>query len=182
MSVNRFSIGSDNGLSPIQRQAIIQTNAGFLSIRPLGTNLYDILIKIQKFSFTKMHLKVSSARWRPFCHRGDELTSRITSLTPCYLIPCVFGACKCFTKNNQPFVMKTSSNGSIFCVTGRLCGEFTSRRWIPLTRPVTWSFDVSLICTWISGWVNNCEASDLRCHHTHYDVTTMVAQRPYIAI
>ena len=38
-SVNRVSIGSDNGLLPIRRQAIIQTNTGFLSIKPLGTNL-----------------------------------------------------------------------------------------------------------------------------------------------
>ena len=38
-SVNRVSIGSDNGLLPIRRQAFIQTNTGFLSIKPLGTNL-----------------------------------------------------------------------------------------------------------------------------------------------
>ena len=31
----------------------------------------------------------------------------------------------------------------------------------------------SLICTWINGWVNNREVSDLRRHHTHYDVTVM---------
>ena len=36
----------------------------------------------------------------------------------------------------------TSSNGNIFRVTGPLCGEFTGHRWIPLTRPVTRSFDV----------------------------------------
>ena len=29
--------------------------AGLLSIGPLGTNLSEILIKIQSFSFTKMH-------------------------------------------------------------------------------------------------------------------------------
>ena len=55
------SIGSDNGLSPIQRQAIIWTNAGLLSIRPLRTNFSEILIKIQNFSVPKMHLKISSA-------------------------------------------------------------------------------------------------------------------------
>ena len=33
------SIGSDNGLSPGRRQAIIRTNAGILLIRPLGTYL-----------------------------------------------------------------------------------------------------------------------------------------------
>ena len=66
----------DNGLSPIWRQAIIQTNARILSIGLLGTNFSEILIKIQNFSFTKMHLKISSAKWRPFCPRGDELSHR----------------------------------------------------------------------------------------------------------
>ena len=60
-------IGSDNGLSPGRRQAIIWTNAGILLIGPLGTNLSEISIKILTFSFTKMRLKVSSAKWRPFC-------------------------------------------------------------------------------------------------------------------
>ena len=45
-----------------------------MSIGPLGTNLSEILIKIQYFSFSKMHLKVSSAKWRPFCPGEDELT------------------------------------------------------------------------------------------------------------
>ena len=60
-------IGSDNGLSPGRRQAIIWTNAGILLIGRLGTNFSDISIKIVTFSFTKMRLKVSSAKWRPFC-------------------------------------------------------------------------------------------------------------------
>ena len=60
-------IASDNGLSPGRRQAIIWNNAGILSIGPLGTNFSEILIEILTFSFTKMRLKVSSAKWRPFC-------------------------------------------------------------------------------------------------------------------
>ena len=60
-------IGSDNGLSPERRQAIILTNAGILLIGPLGTNFSEILIAIETFSFKKMHLKISSAKWRPFC-------------------------------------------------------------------------------------------------------------------
>ena len=60
-------IGSDNGLSPDRRQAIIWTNDGILLIRPLGTNFSEILIEILTFSFKKMRLKVSSAKWRPFC-------------------------------------------------------------------------------------------------------------------
>ena len=37
-------IGSDNGLSPGRRQAIIWTNAGISLIGPLGTNFSEILI------------------------------------------------------------------------------------------------------------------------------------------
>ena len=60
-------IGSDNGLSPDRRQAIIWTNAGLLLIGPLGTNFREILIEILTFSFKKMHSKMSSGNWRPFC-------------------------------------------------------------------------------------------------------------------
>ena len=59
-------IGSDNGLSPGRRQAIIWTNAGILLIGVSETNFSEISIKILIFSFAKMRLKVSSAKWRPF--------------------------------------------------------------------------------------------------------------------
>ena len=64
---NLVIIGSDNGLSPGRRQAIIWTNAVILLIEPLGTNFSEILIEILTFSFKKMRLKVSSAKWWPFC-------------------------------------------------------------------------------------------------------------------
>ena len=65
--VSRLTItGSDNGLSPGQRQAIIWTNAGILLIGPLGANFIENSIEILTFSFTKRRLKVSSANWRPF--------------------------------------------------------------------------------------------------------------------
>ena len=75
---NRVNIGSDNGLSPILRQAIISTNDGLLSIGPLGSNFSEILIKIPNFSFTKMHLKISSAKWRPFCPGAMSWTAIIS--------------------------------------------------------------------------------------------------------
>ena len=49
--------GSDNGLSPGRRQAIIWINAGIMLIGPLGTNFNEILIEIYTFSFKKMHSK-----------------------------------------------------------------------------------------------------------------------------
>ena len=66
-SVSPTIIGSDNGLSPNRRQVIIWTNAGILSVGSLGINFGEVLLEIQTFSFMKMHLKMSSAKWRPFC-------------------------------------------------------------------------------------------------------------------
>ena len=73
-------IGSDNGLSPGRRQAIIWTNAGILLIEALGTNFSEILIGIHIFSFKKMRLKMSSAKWRPFCLGLNVLME----IPPCY--------------------------------------------------------------------------------------------------
>ena len=61
------NIGSDNGLSPSRRQAIIWTNAGILLTGPLETNFSEIFIKIHIISFKKMLLKVLSGEWQPFC-------------------------------------------------------------------------------------------------------------------
>ena len=67
-------------------------------------------------------------------------------------------------------IMVTSSNGNIFSASLVLCAgnspvtdEFSSQ------RSVTRSFDV-FFDLW-NGWVNNCEAGDLRRHRAHYDVT-----------
>ena len=59
-------------------------------------------------------------------------------------------------------------NGNFFCVTGPLWGESTGHKG-------QWSGALmfSLICTWTHGWVNNREASDLRRHRAHFDVTVM---------
>ena len=46
---NLTIIGSDNGLSPGRRQAIIWTNNGISFIGPSGTNFSEILIKILTF-------------------------------------------------------------------------------------------------------------------------------------
>ena len=73
-------IGSDNGLSPGGRQAIIWSNAGILLILPLETNSSEILIQIHKFSFKKnvfenIVWKVAAILSRPQCvnSRGDNM-------------------------------------------------------------------------------------------------------------
>ena len=56
-------IGSDNGLPPGRRQAIIWTNAGILLIRPFS----EILVEIYTISFKKMHFKMSAGKYWTFC-------------------------------------------------------------------------------------------------------------------
>ena len=64
-------------------QAIILTNAVLLSIRPLVLKFSEIVIKILNFSFTKMHRKISWAKWRPFCPRRGGLTPGCLQLRCC---------------------------------------------------------------------------------------------------
>ena len=62
VSVN---IGSGNGLSPNQCQAITWTNASLLSTGPSGTNISETLIQIQKLYSRK-------CIWKCCLQRGDH--------------------------------------------------------------------------------------------------------------
>ena len=83
---NLTIIGSDNGLSPGGRQAIIWTNDEMLLIGPLGTNFSEILIAILTFSLKKMRLKVSSAKRRLFC-----LCLNVLKADKIFRLQCVYG-------------------------------------------------------------------------------------------
>ena len=98
-------IGSDNGLSPGRRQAIIWTNAGILLIGPLGTNFSEISIEIHTFPFKKMHLNMSSAKWRLFRPGLDELIES-------WLVQAM--ACHLFSTNPLPGPMLTYCQLNLF--------------------------------------------------------------------
>ena len=88
-------IGSDNGLSPDRRQAIIWTNAEILLIGPLGTNYSEIRIEILTFSFKKMRFKVSSVKRRPFCLGLNVLRRNRLFIRVCLLSKCM---CRVYTE------------------------------------------------------------------------------------
>ena len=75
------------------------------------------------------------------------------------------------TKTQLPLAVHDDViNRNIFRVTRPLCGDFTDRRWIPLTK----ASNAELWCfLWINGWVNNRDAGDLRRHRAHYEVFVM---------
>ena len=144
ISFSKLTItGSDKGLSPGRCQTIIWTNAGLLLIGPIGTNFSEILIEILIFSLKKMSLKVSSAKWRPFCLAFNVLrpagtqppwtTTSLLTTSPSQLRHVVIIRTASGTRYRSIYMM-TWSNGNIFHVTGPLCREFTGHRWIPLTK------------------------------------------------
>ena len=66
------------------------------------------------------------------------------------------------------YQMETFSTLLAICAgNSPITGEF------PAQRSVMPSFDVLFDLHRMNGWVNNCEAGDLRRHHLHYDVIVM---------
>ena len=111
-------IGSDDGLSPDRRQAIIWTNAGILLLRSLGTNFSEILAEIITYSFKKMYLKVSSAKWRPFCLGLNVLMRRtfpwlMTSAIPTTIIGGLQGVIRDTTQQNTDVAFRVNYQSSI---------------------------------------------------------------------
>ena len=115
-------IASDNGLSPGRRQAIIWNNAGILSTRLLGTYFSEILIEILIFSFKKMRLKVSSAKWRPFC-------LGLSVLNPCIHV------CKHGITNNISWFTMTSDLFWLNEIISNILGPFCQQ---PPTIKINW--------------------------------------------
>ena len=71
-------IGSDNGLSPGRRQVIIWTDAWILVLGSLGINFSEI----NTFYFKKIHVKLSSSKWRLFRRGLNELKACINDEIP----------------------------------------------------------------------------------------------------
>ena len=110
--------------------------------------------------FCSTHLRAISQLVSKLCILYDNLyknyTFRIAATSP-------RGQCV----KSQACFMMISSDGSFFRITGPFCGEFTSHRWIPLTRASNADFDVSLMWVCISCWTNGQMTCDLRLHDVH---------------
>ena len=133
-------------------QAIIWTNALILLIGTSGTNSSEILIEIHTLSFKKMHLKMSSGKWQPFCHGRNVLNWNVKcSTTPTLLITYPFpnfNGCAIevweWTSNYlveasmnlpDPQDVTSSHRTFLFCITPpQCCGVYP---WVGCIRPKT---------------------------------------------
>ena len=103
-------IGSDNSLSPGQRQAIICTNAGILLIGPLGTNLSEILIEIWKCP--------------------QEIGSHLVSASMCYWYLLALSTLNALTHNWVAL--------KFHCCIDFYAGNFIDLAWL-LWKPLPWA-------------------------------------------
>ena len=150
-------IGSDNGLSPGRHQPIIWTNTGILLIGPLGTNFSEILIKIYTFSFKKMHLKMSSGKWRPSCLGLNVL------MLHCFEHPqsmTCFSAASCYSlgvtigQPSSPLIRSGESPSQYVRLNGttlksemsELCTDIGSRAWWSISHKICIWFCYTLFC------------------------------------
>ena len=79
LPANWVSISSVNGLSPVRRQAITWTNAGFLSIAFMGANFNEIWIGILSFPLEKYIWSCHLSKWWPFWPEEDDINAKSTS-------------------------------------------------------------------------------------------------------
>ena len=95
---NHTIIGSDNGLSPSRRQAIIWINAGILLIGPLETNFNEILIEIHIFSFNENAFEMVVCEMAAILSRPQrvniQLSALIFSMVKIHTLPSVAYICR----------------------------------------------------------------------------------------
>ena len=169
-------IGSDNGLSPDRRQAIIWTNAGILLNGPLGTNFSEISIEILTFSFKKMHLKVSSAKRRPFCLGLNVLKVNGIMTTLCFSVwfyVCVLqvGWKPLFPRADEPWLKALNLFHPVvvlliiifgYVVQWEGCFGYSKERW------VGWIDCYTFLLVTLSDWCLNKMAAILQTALTIY--------------
>ena len=139
--------------------------------------------------------------WRHQMHYNDVtmslMASQITSLTVVYSIVCSDAdQRKHQSSASLAFVWGIHRDRWIPRTNGQLrgkCFHLMTSSWKYFLRhwPFVWGIHrslvnsphkgqwcraliFSLICAWMNGWVNNCEAGDLRHHRAHHGVTVMI--------
>ena len=123
----------------------LSKSSGLLTIGPSGTNFSKIQIKIQNFSFTKMHLNIS-AKWRPFCPGGDELRKHLNGHMHTSLV---------LVGIDKHDMHESSCFWWLFCVDRKKMFAFilsTYRQWLSTAYTITTSTYCSDMTTQFNGF------------------------------
>ena len=124
-----------------------------LSIEPLGTNFSEILIEIHTYSFKKLHLKMSSGKWRVFCLSLNVLmhwtTSHTVHIPP--FVDTVFQS-DLFTRRaglvaSSPRAERQSQLSAVPASISAGAQSLHTHRWVSFALSLH-LYDVWKICTW----------------------------------
>ena len=155
-------IGSDNGLSPGQRQAIIWIDAGILLIHPLIINFSEILRQSQRFFYqTKIEnvvCEMAAILSPPQCVNG-EISKRIFSK------PHPDGSC------SHGYTWWRHQLGTFSTLLALCAGNSSVTGEFPAQSPLTWSFDIFFdlhlnkrLSKQSRGWWFETPSCPLWCH------------------
>ena len=92
-----------------------------------------------------LHVDVRTHEWRPIARPWGRTVGTFGEFWICLMIfysSYANAKCNIMLQYSKLHIMMTSSNGTIFRVTGPLCGEFIGPGEFPTQRPVTRRFDV----------------------------------------
>ena len=130
-----------------------------LSIGPVGTNFSDISVKNRSFPYKKMRLKMSSAKWRPFCPGEDVLSGQ-----------------PCTPENHTHFI---SLFGIVMAYKGTI--PWDRQQWLAWsnTQDLHSSAFTMFIISMISGWnaiYLHCSRNlnMQNCDHTANNIYSMI--------
>ena len=153
--INKLAIiGSDNGLSPGQCQAIFWASAGILLIRPLGTNFnWKSCIFIRKNPFENVVWRMATILSRPL--EDMDTTTKLNQSTTKHKL-CV----QCLGRNLS-FPMRMTWRSSCVCVSSKLGIYLTFVIVIPHVKMITFDRDARKL-DYIDGLVlERCNSSAL---------------------
>ena len=150
-----------------------------------------------------MHLKISSAKWQPFCLSLNVLRNIITYI-PWVNMSAWLNPMEAVSILMTPFMWSSYHiKKKTWTICTILSCMFYDRLGIsfshddiikwkhfpynwPFVRGINWSpvnsshkgqwrraLVFSLIYAWANRWANNGDTIDLRCHSTHYDISVM---------
>ena len=111
----------------------------FMVLMTLNSVEYDFVSDLEKFLYKKLIYVYK------FSYYSQVLNFTVlfnTDKDEIKKIKCSQNLISWWSKQPPCGYMMTISNGNIFCVTGHLCGEFTSPGEFPAQTPMTRSYDV----------------------------------------
>ena len=136
---------------------MIWTNDGLLLIGHWGTHFSEIWTKKRRFSFTKMHLKMSSVKWRPFCFGLNVLSwawlSWLGELWVRFSVYKIIYVIRMYNRNRKCVLKRwLVYHSPVPCL--RTANIYVKKPVCIITVCILWFYLMKFICCYVICWIN----------------------------